>query len=801
MSTNSIRLTTLLFFLSISLLLFAQKQVKVSGYIFNQKQEPIESAHIYNSLKQEGTTSDKAGFFELSIPGSDTTVLIFTCIGYEKKMHTFLPSAKDHLIEIRLNPGSAMLEDIQIVQKRQEPNAFQKINIAHAKHIADPSGNGVEALLTTLPGVTSHNELSSQYTVRGGNFDENAVYINGTEIYRPLLIRSGQQEGLSVINPDLVEDVRFSSGGFDSRYGDKVSSVLDIRYKQPKAFEAGFTASLMGASAYIGSQHKNFSQIHGIRFKKNTSLLNTLDDKGEYDPSFLDYQTHMALRINQKLSVSFMGQLARNTYSFRPRSRNTCFGNYLHAKSFKVYFSGNEKDIFQNLLASTALNYKLNELTNLRVRASLYNTLEEENYDISGKYWLSNIDADGTESELTGTGSYHEHARNRLQTLITDIEHSGDYRISNSLLEWGIMFKREHIKDRIKEWKMQDSSGYSLPSSLDRVNVSYHMKARNSLVSNRANAYVQNRINWENGLGNWSLTAGARFSYWNYNREFLFSPRVNLRFTPEKNPDLHLRFATGVYHQSPFYKEYRDTINRQGDITVMLNKHIKAQRSFQLIAGSDLDFHIGDSPFRFTSEIYYKALDRIIPYEVNNIKITYAGENLGRGYSTGVDLKLYGEFIPEADSWIALSFMKSEERINNKWYPRPMDQRVNLSMFFQDYFPNNPKYRFHLKGIIGSGLIVYSPGSNREAGSFRSPPYKRVDCGVSRELINGEDKIMQKPFFRAFRSLWIGLDFFNIFNFRNVNSYYWVADIRNHQYAVPNYLTSFQINLKLSASF
>lgn len=779
----------------------AQKPIHIKGYILDIHNNAIEAAHIYTSDSTELTFSDHRGYFEIGMQVSNLNIkrLNISCVGFNSKVCDLQGRSSDSLIVIYMKPATEFLQEVDITQKPISNSGLKNIGLLSKDLLISPSGNSIETLIKTLPGVSSRNELSSQYTVRGGNFDENAVYINGTEIYRPLLMRNGQQEGLSVINPDLVEKVNFSSGGFNAKYGNKIASVLDISYKQPKEFEAGISASLMGASAYVGSRHNNFTQIHGVRFKKNTSLLKTLDDKGEYNPTFLDYQTHLNWSISDRSKISFIGQLGRNMYKFIPKSRKTYFGSYLNAKEFNVHFSGSEKDLFQNILASVSFAYKPVAHANIRFRTAITNTLEEEKYDITGQYRLSDIAIDGSKNSDYAIGTYHEHARNRLQALIADIEHSGDIQIKNSHIEWGIQYKNEYIKDHLREWKMQDSAGFSIPSSPDKVNVSSNIKARNNLSTNRFHAYILDRLTWQNTSGYWSFTIGSRFSFWDYNKEFLFSPRANLSFTPEKFSNLHLYASAGIYHQSPFYKEYRDTINNQGNITVWPNSEIMSPRSIQFTAGLDLDFHISTKPCRLSSEIYYKALDRIIPYEINNIKITYAGKNLGSGYTTGIDLKLYGEFIAEADSWISLSIMKSEERISNKWYSRPTEQKVNLSLLFQDYLPNNPKYRFLLNANIGSGFIVYSPNGNRESGHFRTPVYKRVDCGVSREIVKGKDKLMQKAFLSPFKSICLALDFFNIFNFKNVNSYYWISDIQNHQYAIPNYLTTFQINLKVSA--
>ena len=781
---------------------FAQHKVKVFGYVLDEKKQPVEAANVHLIKENRGTTTSGSGYFELEIPASDTTDIVFSFLGYEKSARTFLPSEKDYFVTVKLKESSNMLEGVTVTENRRQINSMQNVDISKTRLLSDPSGGSIESLIVTFAGVNSNNELSSQYSVRGGNFDENSVYINGTEVYRPLLMRAGQQEGLSIINPDMVEKVSFSAGGYDAKYTDKMASVLDITYKKPSEFEAGVSASLMGASAYIGSASRNFSQLYGIRFKRNTTFLSTLQEKGEYDPSFLDFQTHLTWDFAKDWDLTFLGNVSRNEYNFTPQSRSTQFGNYMNAKKFKVYFEGKEEDLFQTLFGAMTLTRKLNEDTKLRINASAFNTNEHETYDITGQYWLSDVgDPEDSNDISSGVGTYHEHARNRLQALVLELGHSGETKVGSTLFEWGVNYKRERIKDKMREWEMRDSAGYSLPSTGDKVNVFYNLQSKNDVSSNRFAGYIQDNYKWVNSSGFWGVTGGVRLSYWSFNNEFLASPRANISFVPHKNPNLTFRFSTGLYYQSPFYKEFRDTVNVNGNVIVKLNKHIKSQRSLQFIGGGDYNFRSWGRPFRFTAEAYYKALDNLIPYTIDNVRVTYAGKNEGHGYATGVDFKLFGEFVPGTDSWISLSLMKSEEKIRGKWVPRPTEQRYSFSLFFQDYFPSNPKYKFNLKAVLADGVPVSPPHKGMDGGFFRTPAYKRIDCGVSRQLVGNQDKFMHNGFFSAFKSIWIALDLFNIANFKNVNSYYWVTDINNNQYAVPNYLTSFQVNLRLTAEF
>lgn len=781
--------------------LSAQKQIKIFGYLLDEKRQPIEAASITRLRSPQGTISGSSGYFELMVASSDTTDLLFSYLGYEKAARTFPPSSQDYFVNIHLEPAANALGDVTITEARRQTGAMQRVDVSKTKLLPDASGGSIESLIVTFAGVNSNNELSSQYSVRGGNFDENSVYINGIEIYRPLLIRAGQQEGLSIINPDMVSEVEFSAGGYDAKYGDKMASVLDITYKRPTQFEAALTGSFLGASGYIGHASGNFTQMHGIRYKKNATLLSSLQEKGEYDPSFVDYQTYLTWQPSSKWEMSFLGNVAHNAYNFTPEERSTQFGNYANAKKFKVFFDGKEEDLFQTLMGAYSLGYQVNEQTKLRLNASTFATSERETYDITGQYWLSEVDPVGGDGETSGIGSYHEHARNYLQARVINIGHSGETNIKNHSIQWGTSLQQERIRDRMREWEMRDSAGYSLPSTGDKVNVFYNLRSSNDLNSTRLQAYIQDHYKWVNRSGFWSVTAGVRMAYWNYNREFIASPRTSFSFIPHAKPDFTFRFSAGVYHQSPFYKEFRDTTNVDGNVSVRLNDHIRSQRSLQFIGGGDLNFRWDGRPFRFTTELYYKAMDRLIPYNVDNVRVRYYGDNLATGYATGVDFKLYGEFVPGTDSWVSFSLMKSEEKINGIWVPRPTDQRYSFALFYQDYFPGNPKFKFNLKAIWADGLPVSAPHAGRENGFFRTPSYTRIDCGVSRQLVGSKDKFMRKGVFQHVKSIWVALDAFNLINFKNVNSYYWVTDVHGSQYAVPNYLTAFQLNLRLSVDF
>ena len=659
------------------------------------------------------------------------------------------------------------------------------------------TGNAVEEIIATQAGVSTHNELSSQYNVRGGAFEENCVYLNGIEVYRPMLIRSGQQEGLSIINSDMVESIGFSSGGFEARYGDRMSSVLDIIYKRPEKFEATAAASMLGANGYIGWGNKHVSLMTSIRYKTTRHLLGTTDTNGEYKPNFLDYQAVLSWRPNQRWSLDMMGNISDNHYNFKPQDRETKFGTLYDAKSFKVYFDGQEKDNFKTLFGAATLTRHFNPQTFLALQASSFATQEQETYDIQGEYWLN----EATTQEQLGVGTYMEHARNRLKANVFNLGLRFRTQVKDHTLQAGVDWRREHIRENAREWEMRDSMGYSLPAEPDRLMLIYSQRSQNELTANRLEAYTQDAWRFKTDIGLFNLTYGLRLAHWDWNKETLLSPRLSLGLLPSFSNNWTFRFATGFYYQAPFYKELRDTTNTAGIFSVILNKGIKSQRSIHFVLGSDYTFRMLGRPFRFTTEIYYKALSNLIPYSIDNVRIVYYGKNLSKGYATGIDFKLFGEFVPGTDSWITFSLMRTKEKLNGIWLPRPTDQRYNLSLYFTDYFPGTDRWRLTLKAAFADGLPFGPPHTSRERHTFRAPAYKRVDIGMSYRLWGDQKQNAQRTWGRAVKNVWLGLDAFNIMDIKNVNSYYWVTDITNTQYAVPNYLTGRQINLRLSIDF
>ena len=795
------------------------KKVYLRGYVLDANNHGIDLASVQIKGTNQGTSTSEQGFYEIRIEATDSFTVIYSCIGYESAESTF--SIHDEVINASkiLHILSTELNSVEVRAYQRQSSTMQGIDTEKFRLIPDASGGNIESLLSAVAGVNSTNELSSQYSVRGGNYDENSVYVNNVEIYRPLLVRAGQQEGLSFINPDLVSNVQFSAGGFSAKYGDKMASVLDVTYKTPERLEGSVAVSLLGVSAYLGSKSKNFTQIHGIRYKTSAYLLGSLDTQGEYAPSFVDYQTYMTFKFGNKWSGSFMGNFSQNRYEFTPTERETSFGTLQTNRNFKVYFDGMEKDIFRTYFGAFTVNYNPIENLKLSVITSAYNTNEQETYDITGQYWLSDLDINNTgNTNNQGVGTYHEHARNRLSATVLNLSHLGDWNFGKHHIQWGIGVQQEIILDRIREWEFRDSAGYSLPYNPDQVELIYNLSAASNLNTTRFTAYVEETYKLPARKGLWTFNGGIRTNYWSFNDEWLLSPRLSVAYFPDWDLDVNFRLASGLYYQAPFYKEIRTEVtDANGNTTMVLNNNIKAQRSFHLVAGADYFFRLWNRPFKFTVEAYYKPADRINPYYVDNVRIRYTGTNNAVAQTAGVDLKLFGEFVPGTDSWISFSWMYSKENILDDSYKvysntgsflgtvypgyisRPNEQRYNVSLFFQDYFPNHPEYRVYLKLVWSDGLPFGPPHSERYEAVLRTKAYNRVDIGASRGFIVGREKFMSKQ--NVVKAFWLNLELFNLFDIKNVNSYYWVTDINNQQFAVPNYLTGFMVNFKVSVDF
>ena len=793
-----------------------RKRYKVFGNVRDAEGNPIELATVTVKGTIMGTVTNATGYYTLNIQEGDSITLVFSCIGYSRTQRVIPQLRQDTQINVPMNYMSFELGEVSVTASRPQTDMMTALDPGRVRWAPDPSGGSIESIVVTYAGVSSTNELSSQYSVRGGSYDENIIYVNGLEVFRPLLIRSGQQEGLSFINPEMTEKVQFSAGGFEARYGDKMSSALDIIYKKPKALEGSVSASLLGGSAYIGSSTRKLTQITGIRYKTNRSLLGTLDTDAEYNPNYTDLQTFITYQLSPKIEADILGNISLNTYNFSPRSRSTKFGTAHNPRTFDVSFFGKERDRFQTLFGAFSLKYTPKEDIQFGVQTSAFNSREEESYDITGGYIQNFAEAGTSDVDIISPldwASYHEHARNKLIANVAHFGLYGDVRINAmNTLKFGFNSQYEYIIDKISEWESRDSSGYSLPQTGTTVNVISNLFSDNKLESWRHSAYLQDVFKFRTEQGMFTIIGGVRGSYWDYNKEFIVSPRLSVGFIPVGLQKLVMRFATGLYYQPPFYKELR-LIEQDvyGNKTITLNNKLKSQRSTHFILGGDYTFRVTGRNYKFSTELYYKKLDDINPYTVDNVKIRYYGVNCGKGYTMGIDMKLFGEFVPGVDSWLSVSLMRSQQtlppvmnvqgEIKDCIVPMPNDQMYNISLYLQDYFPWNKRVMANLKGIISGGLPVTVPHQGWESYSRRTPPYRRVDLGFSYQLAGGEDAIMDRPFFRHFKNIWLGLDVFNLFDIRNTNSYYWITDVYSQQHAVPNYLTGRQLNFRLSVDF
>ncbi|MBQ8051098.1 MAG: carboxypeptidase-like regulatory domain-containing protein [Bacteroidaceae bacterium] len=769
-------------------------RVKLRGSVVDENQEPIPMVVVRIEGQGIATTANLDGKYNIQFRTADSVVVTYQMVGFQKRQRVLKKPVGELVLNIVMKSSDRTLDDVEVVETRRQMSQNQTLNTQELKRLPSTTGNAVEELVATQAGVSSHNELSSQYNVRGGSFDENCVYINGVEVYRPLLISSGQQEGLSVINSDMVERVDFSAGGFEAKYGDKMSSVLDITYRKPKGWEGSLQGSLLGANAYAGYGKRKFSFSNGLRYKTNQYMLGSLETKGEYRPTFLDYQAYLSWSPSPKWTIDAIGYISKNNYKFVPKDRETRFGTMEDVKEFRVYFDGKEEDLFRTLFGTAKITRKLNDRSNLSLAFSAFTTKERETYDIQGQYWLNETNGD----EQLGVGTYMEHARNLLTSNTKTLRLDYNLHRRGHTMLAGIAWKHESIRENAREWESRDSSGYSIPHTGNDLMLIYNLKSVNKISSNHMEMYLQDTWRKESSAGILSVNYGARLSYWDWNSEWLFSPRVSMGFVPEKNDNFTLRLATGLYYQRPFYKELRDTVTTNGNTRVELNKDIKSQRSFQVLAAMEYKFRVAQRPFKFTTELYYKAQSRINPYNVDNVKVVYYGQNIAKGFVTGIDFKVYGEMVPGTDSWISFGLMKAQMELNGKKIPQPTDQRWNLNFFFTDYFPNTTRWKMNLKASFADGLPFGAPHTGLERHAFRAPAYKRIDIGMNYRALNNEDRHLRH---NAIKNIWLGLDCFNIFGFSNVSGYYWVTDVVGQQFAVPNYLTGRMINGRFLIEF
>jgi hypothetical protein len=828
--------------------LYGQETATVTGTLKNKKGEALENANIaIVGVAGTGTNSDANGKFTIVIPANQDIKLGVTYIGYADFIKTFNLKPGE-----TVNHSPKMNKGIDIGEYRHEEEGNRgdpmvRIEPKLASNFVGPN-ESVEAILKTLPGVSSNNELSSQYSVRGGNFDENLVYVNDIQIYRPFLTRSGRQEGLSFINANLVSDIKFSPGAFAAKYGDKMSSVLDVTYKEPEAFAGSFTASLQGASIHLEGASKNhrLTYLTGVRYKSNQYILQSLDTDGEYRPTFLDVQTYITYDINEKWEIGFLGNIARNKYQFIPQTRQTEFGTINQSLQLTVAFEGQEVDQFQTYFGAITNTFTPKEGVELKFITSAFSTLEDEKFDIEGGYRIDELERDLSSDNFgdvkfnRGIGTFLDHSRNRLDAYVLNAAHKGKKIAGNHTTFWGVKYQHEFIDDKISEWGFVDSTGFFIPSSTvdsigytdptaqgnDLLELNELIKSEVTLNSSRYSSYLQRSWVMEIDSVNYTFTAGARAAFWDLNNELLISPRASFSFEPNWKKDYLFRIAGGVYYQPPFYREMRDF---DGNI----NRDIKSQRSYQGVIGSDRNFEAWGRPFKFTTEIYYKYMENVIPYEVDNVRIRYFATNNAKAYATGIDFKVNGEFVKGVESWFSMSLMKTQEDllddsyteyINSEgeviisgftgnstavdsniiepgWIPRPTDQRVNFALYFQDYIPKLPSLKMHIALYYATGL-PFGPSDNHERykATLRIPDYRRVDMGFSYRLKKAE-KHNKSKLIGNFKNIWVSAEVFNLLQINNVISYTWIKDVSNRTYAVPNYLTSRQINVKFHFEF
>lgn len=792
---------SILFFLFASSL--SAQTAFLSGAVKNTSGAPIEGLSV--SYKEIGTISDENGMYLLEVPANDSIVVVFSHLSYKNQIHKLILFEKEkRILNLEFNSDITVIGEVELIDDKYREENITSIDKKNLEVITGPAG-GVEGLISTLAGVSTKNEMSTQYSVRGGNYDENLVYVNGFEIYRPFLVRSGEQEGLSFVNSDMVENIAFSSGGFSARYGDKLSSVLDIEYKDPKTWKSHLTMSFMGVSATVEgiNTSKRWSHVTSFRQKTNQFVLNSLDTEGAYRPRFQDYQSLNTFHINSAMKLSFLAHYSSNEYHSIPDSRQSDFGTIDKPLRLNIYFDGQEKDAYESGMGAARFDYQIHDSLKMSLSISIFQTREQEYYDVEAQYWLGQLENSlGSENfgEVVanrGVGGFLRHARNDLFARVYNTQYRGKWLRNNTTLEWGAKYQNELIEDRLQEWQLIDSSGFSMPQGLDSLLEMYEfVNAKNEISSHRISGYVQQNGSLNIDSVEVKYNIGFRTQYWSMNGELFVSPRSAVSYAPKWEKDVLFRLAIGSYNQSPFYRELRD---KKGQ----LYTHLNAQKSTHYVFSSDVNFFAWDRPFKFVGALYYKSLKDIIPFEIDNLRIRYLPELTAKGYTTGIDMRINGEFVPGVESWASLSFMTSKEDILNdghRYIPRPTDQRMSFSLFFQDYFPKNPSYKMNLKMHYSSGLPTGALNSERHEQTVRIPAYRRVDIGFSKVIKDGEQGL-QKEFLKHFESVWVSAEVFNLLGIRNTISYLWVTDVVQNQYAVPNYLTSRLLNLKLQAKF
>lgn len=795
---------------------FGFSQVQLRGKIVHDSTGlPLESAQISAVGTKFGTTSSSDGSFTLVLPSEKEYTVAFSYLGFKTQTRRIDPNNMPAFLQIRLKSSVRDFSGVNIDGNSNRNSGMIQMDPKIGK--LNPNLTGIRDILGAF--IQTNNELSASYNVRGGNYDENLVYVNGVEIQRPQLARSGQQEGMSFVNPDLVGRINFSNGGFEAKYGDKMSSVLDITYRRPDSFRVGISGGFMGGSAYYENRSKNkkFGIIAGARYRTLTGLLSTLDVQGDYRPQYGDFQANLTYSINKKWEFSSLHTLAANVYSLVPQSRETAFGTIKEALLLRVYFAGQEYTNYSNSLQAINFNYQsLDGKTRLKFGANYYTALEKETFDVEGAYFLDQLDNDPGSKDFgkvrfnRGYGGFQSYGRNQLEIQSAAIQHSGLYQSAagKPVVEWGLKLRNDQFKDQLYEWKRVDSAGFSLPQKSDTVvYLEEFISGKNNLQAQRAETYAQVRFE-KDRLGNqFSAIMGVRGNYHSITQQFLVSPRIILSLRPDWKDDWLFRLSGGHYVQPPFYREMR-----QLDGTINLN--IKSQQSWQVVLAGDRNFVAWNRNFKFVTEVWAKSITDLIPYEIDNVRLRYYGTNNAKGYAQGIDFRVNGEFVPGLESWMRVSLMNSKEDIlddvyfdssGKAIYPgyvrRPSDQRLNFSILFQDYLPNNPTYTVHLNLFYGSRLPIGPPDYVRYKDTFSMPAYRRVDIGFSKQLIGGAAKpVKNQGFLQNFEGLWLSLDVFNLLQIQNTVSYTWIRDSFERQFAVPNYLTNRQINVKLTGT-
>ncbi len=818
------RYLLLLFFGFLSYGLFAQTAT-VEGFVSDSLGSPVADASVSVKGAEKGAFTAANGYYSLKIPASKKVVLVYSFLGAKPIVKTVGPLSDGQKLKVNvaLKFRAITVKETKVeIEKDRDKVSTITLDPKLVGTLPNVSGN-FEAILRTLPGVSGNSELSSAYNVRGGNFDENLVYVNDIEIYRPQLVRSGQQEGLSFINPDMVENVRFSAGGFEAKYGDKLSSVLDVEYRHPTKFAAGANLNFLGGSVYAeGTTKKSrFSWLTGVRVRSNSYILNSLDVQGEYRPFFVDAQASLNYHISDRFTVSYLGNYALNRFLLLPQTQQTSFGTVTNALQLTVFFDGSELMRYQTIMNGLTFNFDVNDNTNLKLIGSYFNSGEREFFTTEGAYRLDQLDNQlgsdnfGQARFNRGVGYFINHARNELQADVAAIAHKGSHITKNNALYWGVKFQNEIISDRQREWYYVDSADFAVPfNSGDNLELFNFIAGRAALQSQRYSAYIQNSNTLIDSI-KLKVTYGVRSNYWTLNQENVISPRIQVSFQPNraynrrveydslKKRDWIFRFAFGYYYQPPFYRELRGLDGK-------VNTNVKAQRSIHYVFGGDMNFIAWGRPFKFYSEVYYKQLDNLVPYQIENVRIRYYANNNSQGRAFGWDSRVNGEFIEDLESWFSFSIMSIRENIRyvdeqgvareSGFIRRPTDQRVNMGVLFQDEIERWPRYKMQLNLVYGSNLPFYLDGDNRFKEGFKLPAYRRIDIGFSRDIINENDPKTTR-FSRMFKSLFMSVQVFNLTQANNTISFIWVRDVEGTTYGVPNFLTSRRINLSLIAKF